>query len=248
MNTVFLINDVLIFEPDERRLGDLHNYPARAITLHVPVSECLRELLEHNNQLVTQHDLFAAVWTKQGAVVTTNALYQTIASIRRSLRTAGLTDNIIKTVPKEGFKSVAQLRTGPLELFLSGEKYHPEPLIPVRSSVPLSTESSMPSRARRQFSYALIAALAILSWTLLWIHIPLNESRLSQYHFVGTVAGCQLYSSWDQKEKSEYTFRALMQRHPIPCETEKMAWLTLNNIQRGISVLLCDKPPDNRLA
>jgi hypothetical protein len=52
----------------------------------------------------------------------------------------------------------------------------------------------------------------------------------------------------DQKEKSEYTFRALMQRHPIPCETEKMAWLTLNNIQRGISVLLCDKPPDNRLA
>jgi hypothetical protein len=27
----------------------------------------------------------------------------------------------------------------------------------------------------------------------------LNESRLSQYHFVGTVAGCQLYSSWDQK-------------------------------------------------
>jgi hypothetical protein len=39
-----------------------------------------------------------------------------------------------------------------------------------------------------------------------------------------------------------------MQRHPIPCETEKMAWLTLNNIQRGISVLLCDKPPDNRLA
>ena len=107
MKKVFLINDTLLFEPDLRRLGPLEGYPNRAIMLHGPVNECLLLLLEHNDQVLTQRFLFASVWEKQGAIVSTNALYQTIASIRKALKSSGLDENIIKTIPKEGFKSVA---------------------------------------------------------------------------------------------------------------------------------------------
>ena len=86
MKPVFLINHVVLFEPDKRRLCQRGSYPERAVVLHGPVSECLLQLLEHNGEVLSQRYLFAAVWEKQGAVVTTNALYQTIASIRKALR------------------------------------------------------------------------------------------------------------------------------------------------------------------
>jgi len=88
MKPVFLINETVLFEPDARRLCSLADYPSRAVILHGPVSECLLQLLEQNEQVLTQRYLFAAVWEKQGAVVTTNALYQTIASIRNALKSS----------------------------------------------------------------------------------------------------------------------------------------------------------------
>lgn len=104
MKKVYLINDALLFEPDVRRIGPLVGYPHRAVTLHGPVSECLLILLEHNNQVVTQRVLFASVWEKQGAVVTTNALYQTISQIRKVLKSAGIEETSLRRCQKRGLR------------------------------------------------------------------------------------------------------------------------------------------------
>jgi DNA-binding winged helix-turn-helix (wHTH) protein len=117
MKTAWLINDVVLFEPDERRLCAIQNYPAQCIILHGPVNECLLQLLLHNGEVLSQRFLFDAVWGKQGAVVTTNALYQAIASVRKALKSAGLADDVIKTIPKAGFKSVAQICAGKRPIF-----------------------------------------------------------------------------------------------------------------------------------
>lgn len=130
MKPVFLINHSVLFEPEKRRLYLLANYPERAVVLHAPVSECLLQLLEHNGQVMSQRDLFAAVWEKQGAVVTTNALYQTIASIRKALKTVGLAENMVQTVPKEGFKSVAHIETGTLDDFITPAALEPVETFP----------------------------------------------------------------------------------------------------------------------
>jgi hypothetical protein len=54
MKTAWLINDVVLFEPDERRLCAIQNYPAQCIILHGPVNECLLQLLLHNGEVLSQ--------------------------------------------------------------------------------------------------------------------------------------------------------------------------------------------------
>jgi len=118
MNHVYLINETLLFEPEQRRLCLLAGYPHHPVVLHTPASECLFQLLENSGQVLSQRFLFKNVWEKKGAIVSTNTLYQTIASVRKGLKSAAFGDDIIKTVPRAGFKSIAMVRMGTLEDFV----------------------------------------------------------------------------------------------------------------------------------
>ncbi|MEG1210426.1 MAG: winged helix-turn-helix domain-containing protein [Leclercia sp.] len=254
MKTVFLINETVLFEPDARRVGSLADYPARAVVLHGPVSECLLQLLEQNGQLLTQRYLFAAVWEKQGAVVTTNALYQTIASIRKALKSAGLEEDVIITIPKAGFKSVAQLRAGTLETFVERNKASPLPVLEDVSSEtqkPDIIPSALPSRSRGgrgSIAWWLAGGLFLLSCGVLYVELKQADPVLSNYQPVGNVAGCEVYSSWHEKEKSHSILTSLAQRYPLPCHSGKLAYMTLNHAQQGVSIIICDRPPENKAA
>ena len=252
MKPVFLINETVLFEPDARRLCSLADYPSRAVILHGPVSECLLQLLEQNEQVLTQRYLFAAVWEKQGAVVTTNALYQTIASIRKALKSAGLEEEVIVTIPKAGFKSVARLRVGTLAEFVERDEAMP---IPVLADVSSESENMLvisPERPQRPgfwrpvMAYWLAGVLFILSCAVLYNEIKQTAPVFSGYHPVGKLAGCEVYSSWHEKEKSLSILSGLSARYPLPCQTGKLAWMTLNHAQQGISVMVCDRMPENR--
>lgn len=250
MKTVYLINETVLFEPDARRVCSLAQYPARAVILHGPVSECLLQLLEHNDQVLTQRYLFATVWEKQGAVVTTNALYQTIASIRKALKTAGLEDNVIITVPKAGFKSVAQLRTGSADEFVERNK---TVLPPVLSDESFEAEKPDATRPVLRFwssrrAYWLAAGLFLLSCSVLFMTLRQGESVFARYQPIGNSGGCEVYSSWHDKEKSRSILDTLSQRFPLPCKKGDVAYLTLNQTQQGISVIVCDQIPENSAA
>lgn len=47
---------------------------------------------------------YAEVWENQGLYVTDNTFYQNISLLRKTLRAAGIHDNIIQTVPREGIR------------------------------------------------------------------------------------------------------------------------------------------------
>lgn len=254
MKPVFLINETVIFEPDARRLGSLTDYPARAVILHGPVSECLLQLLEQNEQLLTQRYLFAAVWEKQGAVVTTNALYQTIASIRKALKSAGLEENVIITIPKAGFKSVAQLRAGTLAEFVKRDKTVPVPVM-TDISPGIAKPETLPLPAgrtpffwRSSMAYWLAGALFLLSCGVLYSELKPAEPIFAGYHLTGTIDGCKVYSSWNETERSQKIWVSLSQRFPLICKTGKVAYMTLNRAQLGISVIICDHAPTHREA
>lgn len=252
MKPVFLINDTVLFEPDARRVCSRADYPSRAVILHGPVSECLLQLLEHNDQLLSQRDLFAAVWEKQGAVVTTNALYQTIASIRKALKSAGLAEEVIITIPKGGFKSVARLHTGTIESFIERNKAVSLPVLTDISSKKEETETPTlhappaPRFWRSSRVYWLAGVLFLFSCSVLYSELKDVDPIFAGYHPIGNVAGCEVYSSWHEKEKSYSEITALAQRYPLPCKTGKVAYMTLNHAQQGISVLICDRTPEHR--
>ncbi|MCI1898158.1 MAG: winged helix-turn-helix domain-containing protein [Enterobacter sp.] len=251
MKNVYLINETLIFEPELRRLGPLAEYPRRAATLHGPVSECLLQLLEHNQQVLTQRFLFTSVWEKHGAVVTTNALYQTIASIRKALKSAGLEENIIKTIPKEGFKSVAQVRTGELATFVISHKtaiYEDSPAVSTElEGAGLTTsEVTQNTALRSRIAYWIAAVLFLISCGVLFSAIQTDEPIFANYQHVGKRNGCEIYSSWQDKAQSLNKFMTLSSRYPIQCQAGGMVWMSLNHSQLGSSVFICDRHPDER--
>lgn len=254
MKKVFLINDTLLFEPDLRRLGPLEGYPHRALTLHGPVNACLLLLLEHNNQVLTQRFLFASVWEKQGVIVSTNALYQTIASIRKALKSSGLNENIIKTVPKEGFKSVAQVRTGERDAFIPSQKASPEAALTDVSAEKAIAVVCEPATTRKPsffaspLAYTVAGALFILSCCVLYFTLKGNEPAFENYQHIGKVNECDVFSSWHEKEKSLSMFTQLSKRYPINCNTGGMVWMTLNHAQQGSSVMICDRNPHDTQA
>lgn len=244
MKPVFLINHSVLFEPEKRRLYLLANYPERAVVLHAPVSECLLQLLEHNGQVMSQRDLFAAVWEKQGAVVTTNALYQTIASIRKALKTVGLAENMVQTVPKEGVKSVAHIETGTLDDFIT-----PAALEPVETFPDAGREFSPSVNHgvlffRSKIAGALVGLLFIVSCLALIHEINARSAGLEEYLSIGKINGCDVYSSWHDKNKSQRIYTGLDKRYPVQCSPGGVALMTLNRFQNGISVLVCDRLPN----
>ena len=244
MKPVFLINDSVLFEPELRRICPLAGYPERAVLLHAPVSECLLQLLEHNGEVLTQRYLFSAVWEKQGAIVSTNALYQTIASIRKALKMAGLADNVVQTIPKAGFKSVAHIQVGTVDSFI--------PLtVVVPGSLPPEPDNPLPHVTDNRFrllsgkiAYGVAAVLFFLSCTVLYQQLPEQRTGFEGYQPVGTIAGCEVYSSWHDKINSQRIYTALTKQYPIQCKTGGVAYMTLNRFQNGTSVIVCDKLSD----
>lgn len=241
MKPVFLLNGSVLFEPDKRRICPLTGYPERAVLLHGPVSECLLQLLEHNGEVLTQRYLFAAVWEKQGAIVTTNALYQTIASIRKALKAVGLAENIIQTVPKEGFKSIAQIQTGTLETFIV-----PAAADPVDNGISLPAADIKPHHRflSENIAYAVAGLVFIVSCAVLYLQLKEPRGEFDDYQPIGKTQGCEVYSSWHDEIQSQRVFTALIKRYPIQCREGGVAYMTLNRYQNGTSVIVCDKQPD----
>lgn len=254
MKKVFLINETLLFEPDLRRLGPLSGYPYRATTLHGPVSECLLLLLENNEQVVTQRTFFASVWEKQGTIVSTNALYQTISQIRKVLKSAGMEENIIKTLPKEGFKSIAQVRVGELAEFVAPQITAPafvsaeESVEPVPVSVITPEAQPKPSFFHSPLAFWLAGILFVISCTVLYSVMQVGKPWMVNYQSVGQVNGCALYSSWHENEKSREMFAALSKRFAIQCKPGGTAWMTVNFAQQGNTVIVCDRQPQDKNA
>lgn len=248
MKNVFLINETILFEPERRRLGPRKEYPQRAITLHGPVNECLLQLLEHNEQVLTQRFLFSTVWEKQGAVVTTNALYQTIASIRKALKTAGLEEDIIKTLPKEGFKCIAQIQRGELTDLSEPQKIVAEPDKDITSSSVAETATVARKIRWRPLLYTLAGLLFILSCGVFYRTWKTEPPVFAKYHHVGQLNGCEVYSSWYDRDKSQSAFQTLSSRYPLQCHAGERAYLTLSHAQRGVTVIICDNDPQDSQA
>lgn len=247
MRSVFLINESIVFDPDEHSLRPLQGHEGRVVVIHTPASECLRKLLEHNHQVLTQKFLFEEVWEKQGAIVSTNTLYQNIASIRKGLKLAGLAEDIIKTMPKVGFKSIAMLREGAVGDFLPTPEIQPEITSNEPERIVESRRSSFQfSRlASSKWSFLSAGVIAILCWGIFLGNLIKEDSFYKNYSYIGVVNGCELYSSYSGVDTSTNSFVAMNKRYPLVCNMGSVAYMTINRLREGSSVQLCNKRIEN---
>ncbi|HFO4471067.1 TPA: transcriptional regulator, partial [Escherichia coli] len=77
------------------------------VILTYPAGKCLKLLLDNAYSVVSHNQFFEKVWSDSSAEVATNTLYQNISMIRRSFReisSATIFNDVIRTVPRKGFK------------------------------------------------------------------------------------------------------------------------------------------------
>jgi DNA-binding winged helix-turn-helix (wHTH) protein/tetratricopeptide (TPR) repeat protein len=85
---------------------ELRNHGALA-TLSPKVFDCLIYLIEHRDRAVGRDELIAAVWGKLD--VTDTLLGQTVLKARRAVGDSGNGQNFIRTIPRFGYRWVAEI-------------------------------------------------------------------------------------------------------------------------------------------
>lgn len=97
-----IINGSLIFDVNESKLIPL-NQEGENIILNTPTARCLQLLVERQGMVVSREDFIEQVWGTKGIVVSQNTFYQNISLLRKSLKKAGLSKDLIVTVRRKGF-------------------------------------------------------------------------------------------------------------------------------------------------
>jgi len=144
-------------------------------TLSPKVFDVLVYLVEHRDRAVGRDELIAAVWGK--LEVTDTLLGQTVLKARRAVGDSGNGQNVIRTIPRFGYRWVADINVE------SGADAPPVDVAPVRDEpVPPAPAPapavSAPKPRRRGATIAVAAAIVVLlaAGDFFWRHASLNRA------------------------------------------------------------------------
>lgn len=102
MDESYLINGSVIYFPGQSRLVSKES-PFDEVNLNLPVNRCLHLLIENKDKVISKNDILEKVWHSNGVFVAENTFYQNVSLLRKSLKQAGLTQDIIVTCRRKGF-------------------------------------------------------------------------------------------------------------------------------------------------
>ena len=142
-------------------------------TLSPKVFDVLVYLVEHRDRAVGRDELIAAVWGK--LEVTDTLLGQTVLKARRAVGDSGNGQNVIRTIPRFGYRWVADINVE------SGADAPPVDVAPVRDepAPPAPAPAvSAPKPRGRGATIAVAAAIVVLlvAGDFFWRHASLNRA------------------------------------------------------------------------
>ncbi|TNV20481.1 hypothetical protein FH968_10790 [Buttiauxella sp. B2] len=248
MKTNYIINESVVFDPEEQSLSP-YDQPGIEVTLHIPASECLRQLLLHQDEVVSQQFLFEQVWEKNGTYVSASTLYQNIASVRKALKAAGHLEDIIKTVPKVGFKCIANIREiekvreelqNEVTTATSTEEINKETIAVAEKPLLPGHEKKL-AHIIKPFIYIAACLACFVPAITIYLQQDSNTAFFSNYSHSGKVGECELYSYSSNSKKSITIFTGLMERQQLHCSQGEVAYMTASQGLNLASILLCDR-------
>lgn len=246
MSLQYLVNGKIIFEPQSYRIWAVDS-PGITTTLFVPASECFVLLIENRGEVLSQQTLFQQVWEKNGLYASSNTLYQNIAVLRKSLKATGLEEDVIKTIPRQGFSFTGKVQT---QTIIDELDKNSVPAVKTASDRPMTPQEIVAPlhRLSTLFPLALIAgSFAVFVWLFITSGSSM-KAMTHQYDYQGIVEGCRLYSGWQGKTVSQRHFRHILSAANIQCQRGDYAYLTFSSEASFISLVKCTLPIENTSA
>jgi len=265
MHNNYIINESIIFHPTTSTLRDC-NIQGKVVELNSPAARCLLLLIKRSGEVVTQQEFMDAVWKKSGMTVTPNAYYHNISVLRKGLKSIGLGDDIIVTIPRIGLTLAAGTRikmvmteTSPtisnvnhnmdISENMTKKNKMQEEQYNKNNSYPNSSDASIPAnplRLKWLSSFRMMTILAlVVSLSALFFFISLSQKENYFSNFIPSIStkNCHILLS-------PLTFKGDEKKHALNYgnqyidECQKLPWIyvtKLPNLPRA-SVIRCDKP------
>lgn len=258
VNMLWIINDNIQFNPETKKLESLRN-PDLAITLTTPASRCLTLLLESYPEVVTQKSFFSFVWAEEGMLVPANTLYQNISIVRRSLRAAGETDELlILTVPRKGFQIENRVKIQKLTKGIDisesqkNDAFHSVPPSP-SLSLPLNKDIKKANSKRNEkypiqiYTYLLMAMSFILGIMLLqfpWFYDTSKMDYFDSYTMSKVENGCHYFSKDDNIENIDIfsKYKSMIMQTGLDCKKYPWIYFASFSAAPAFSAFVCKKP------
>lgn len=244
-----IINDAVIFFPKEHELKILDSQN-RVISLNIPASECLFLLLKKSGDVVNRKEFFHEVWESKGLYVTPNTFYQNISLLRRALKSAGLEDNVIRTVSKQGIRF-----SGKIEIINDNVSLD-TPISGGRDKVEVGNENivektELTNKKIRNIytkkkkiitSFISIGFLLFIASSAAIISTVTEYSDFFEdYTFIGKVNECSAFAKKSEIGSRKNHYINLLESYNVRCQKGQVAYLISNVINTKMSVTICDE-------
>ncbi len=105
----FIINEHIIFDSDMSTLGH-EGSQEELIPVSNPTKRLLLLLIAHQGEALKREVIFKKVWDDYGMISSNNNLNQCVSKLRKIMKSLGVDDEMIVTIPKIGFMLHQQIR------------------------------------------------------------------------------------------------------------------------------------------
>lgn len=265
MNEKYVINDTVLYIPDEHRLKPLGRRGKETL-LNTPVNRCLLLLLKNPGDIVRQETLLTEVWEKNGQYVTMNTLYQNVLLLRRGMREAGIIVSAIRTIPKIGVKFV-----GKVQLVEEEDNNHvvskvniSDQDIPVKREIKqdpetMNVDTTLESvsddeivsenvnrgswinwlKENREIRFFLPAAILILFASLFTIGPAESVLFFDTHDKISELGQCSVYTDRGDKSMNSDEIKSFMADRELKCNTEEFLYITRVPRTGNVRIFFC---------
>ncbi|MBC3378701.1 winged helix-turn-helix domain-containing protein [Serratia fonticola] len=241
MNKKIIINDTILYLPSEHRLCPLRARGKETV-LNVPASRCLQLMLQRPGEVISQSDFFNEVWQKNGQYVTANTLYQNISLVRKGMREAGLSKNVIRTVPKVGvvFFGTVEIQQEESSNVIAQPSNKPvQPLFEELQAEMPQPKSTGLNRSKL-LRYGLFTAF-ILAMLILLASNQSQSARFFDSHTkAATINHCSVYIDRDDLETNVAGYKEYLIANNVVCNPDEFVYITRTPANHSTLVLFCD--------
>ncbi|SFN65415.1 DNA-binding winged helix-turn-helix (wHTH) domain-containing protein [Izhakiella capsodis] len=144
------INNEVEYDKDKKMLkSDFTSYD-----ISTPASYCLTLLIEKRDNLVSHEELYEYAWRRFGMEVTANTLYQNISELRKALKSCGIQEKLIQTIPRRGFTLLSDQKQASLKNEINNGIVNINPTEKIKKNKLSSTPSD--KNMWRKLSYVLL--------------------------------------------------------------------------------------------
>lgn len=180
----FICNNSLLFDPEAHAIS-LVGQPESVLTLSAPAVRLLQEFIRHKGHDLSREELITRVWEEYGFTPSGNNLNKAVSELRKGFQSLGEHHNFIVTIPRYGFRFVADVICQPAQIVQPAEAQ------PISSVVP-------PEAKRQRISLKWGAAAAVLLASALGLGLLFNQQQkiaipMTPKPVAQKIAGCSIW-------------------------------------------------------